>query len=92
MLFCSSADPAKIERALRESVELLERYEPDRVIVTVAFRIYPGCDLVWIATREGIIGAGANLLSPKVYFSPLVKEWIWGYLDTVMSRNRRWTF
>ena len=61
MLFCSSADPTKIERALRESVELLKSYEPDQVIVTVGFRIYLGCDLVWIATREGIIGAGANL-------------------------------
>ena len=51
MLFASSADPAKIERALRESVELLERYEPDQGIATVGFEFIP--DGIWSGSRQG---------------------------------------
>ncbi len=84
--------PGEDRESVQESVELLEHYEPDQVIVTIGIRIYPGCELTRIAEREGKIQSETNLLHPRFYLSPSVGDWIWEYMDGVMARNRRWTF
>jgi len=84
--------PGEDRKSVEESVELLERYRPEQVTVTVGIRIYPGCELVQIAEREGVIESITNLLYPRFYHSPALEEWIWDYLEEVMKRNHRWTF
>lgn len=84
--------PGEDRKSIEESVELLERYKPDQVTVTVGIRIYPGCELVRVAEGEGVIESGINLLVPRFYLSPSLGDWIWDYMDQVMARNHRWTF
>lgn len=83
--------PGEDRESVEESIELLERFQPNQVTVTVGIRLYPGCELTRLAQREGIITAATDLLKPQFYLATGVREWIWDYLESVLARQPRWT-
>ncbi len=84
--------PGETRETVAESVALLEQYRPQLVNLTVGIRIYPGLALHRLALAEGLLDPGDNLLQPRFYLAPAVKEWIWEYLEGVMARHPNWIF
>jgi len=73
-------------------VTLLEEYQPVMVNLTVGLRIYPGLPLHQVALAEGVVDPRDDLLWPRFYLAPAVREWIWDYLEQVRLRNPHWIF
>ena len=84
--------PGEGRDSVRESVELMERYSPNQVSVTVGVRIYPHCELVRVAEEDGLLPRGESLLAPRFYLAPTLQDWIWEYLEPVMQRHPNWTY
>ena len=67
-------------RASFDQLETIENFrgnvwEGDNdVVIFVGMRIYPHTPLQLIAEQDGVIPKGQNLLRPKFYFSPQIKE------------------
>jgi radical SAM superfamily enzyme YgiQ (UPF0313 family) len=84
--------PGETPETVQESVALLEQYHPQMVNLTVGVRIYPGLALHRQALEEGVVAPRDNLLWPRFYLSPAIKEWIWDYLAEVTGRHPNWIF
>jgi radical SAM superfamily enzyme YgiQ (UPF0313 family) len=90
--FLLLGSPGEDRASVRESVEVMARFAPTRVSVTVGVRLYPNCELTRIAEEEGALSPAASLLAPEFYRAPAVRDWIWDYLEPVMNRNPHWTY
>jgi radical SAM superfamily enzyme YgiQ (UPF0313 family) len=90
--FLMMGGPGETPDTVQESVELLERYQPFLVNLTVGIRIYPHTPLADQARAEGVIGAADNLLWPHFYLSEAVADWIWDYLRGLTRRHPNWHF
>lgn len=84
--------PGETPDTVSESVELLERYTPSQVNLTVGIRIYPHTALCDQALAEGVITPEDNLLWPHFYLSAEVADWIWDYLKDLTSSHPNWFF
>jgi radical SAM superfamily enzyme YgiQ (UPF0313 family) len=84
--------PGETPETVRQSVALLEKYQPRMVNLTVGIRIHPGLPLHRRALAEGVVSPEDNLLWPHFYLEPAVKDWIWGYLEEVTARHPNWIF
>ena len=82
--------PGENEETVNESVQLMLELEPDMVSVTVGIRIYPHCELQDIATREGFISRGQNLLFPAFYQSPDTEPWLHPYMREICDTHEGW--
>jgi radical SAM superfamily enzyme YgiQ (UPF0313 family) len=90
--FLMVGGPGETPATVSESVELLERYHPALVSLTVGIRIYPHTPLCDQALAEGVITPEDNLLWPHFYLSAAVADWIWDYLKDLTSRHPNWIF
>ena len=90
--FLLMGGPGETPDTVQESVELLERYNPFLVNLTVGIRIYPHTALCDQALAEGVIVPEDNLLWPHFYLSDAVADWIWDYLKDLTSRHPNWIF
>jgi radical SAM superfamily enzyme YgiQ (UPF0313 family) len=90
--FLMLGGPGETPETVKESVALLEKYQPQLVNLTVGIRIYPGLPLHRQALEEGVVAPGDDLLWPHFYLSPAIKEWVWGYLEGVSARHPNWIF
>lgn len=67
-------------RASFDQLETIESFKGDLwqgdgdVLVFIGMRIYPHTPLQLIAEQDGVIQLGENLLKPKFYISPKIKE------------------
>ncbi|MBI4796245.1 MAG: cobalamin B12-binding domain-containing protein [Deltaproteobacteria bacterium] len=84
--------PGETPETVKESVALLEQYRPQMVNLTVGVRIYPGLALHRQALEEGVVAPKDNLLRPRFYLAPAIREWIWEYLEGVTARHPNWIF
>lgn len=84
--------PGEDRDSVRESVELLQRFQPALVNVSIGIRLYPGCPLTQLARDEGQLPSGADLLTPRFYLAPAVRDWIFDYMDSIVAQDPRWTF
>ncbi len=84
--------PGETPETVRESVALLEKYQPRMVNLTVGIRIHPGLPMHRLALAEGVVGPEDNLLWPYFYLAPAVKDWIWGYVEELTARHPNWIF
>ncbi|MDI6853362.1 MAG: cobalamin-dependent protein [Deltaproteobacteria bacterium] len=84
--------PGETPDSVQESVALLEAHKPLMVNLTVGVRIYPGLPLHRRALDEGLVQPGDELLWPRFYLAPQMRDWIWGYLEEVTERNPHWIF
>jgi radical SAM superfamily enzyme YgiQ (UPF0313 family) len=90
--FLMLGGPGETRETVAESVALLSQYRPQMVNLTVGIRIYPGLALHRLALAEGVLAPGDNLLRPRFYLAPALKDWIWDYLAGVMARHPNWIF
>jgi radical SAM superfamily enzyme YgiQ (UPF0313 family) len=90
--FLMLGGPGETPDTMRESVELLESYEPFLVNLTAGIRIYSHTALADQARAEGVISAADNLLWPHFYLSDAVADWIWDYLKDLTIRHPNWHF
>ena len=90
--FLMLGGPGETPETVKESVALLEKYQPQMVNLTVGIRIYPGLPLHRQALEEGVVAPGDNLLWPHFYLAPAIREWIWEYLPGVVARHPHWIF
>jgi radical SAM superfamily enzyme YgiQ (UPF0313 family) len=84
--------PGETKDTVKESVAFLEQYQPRLVNLTVGIRIHPGLPIHKIALAEGVVAPDDNLLWPKFYLAPAVKDWIWDFLAEVTARHPNWIF
>ena len=84
--------PGEDRASVEESVELMERFRPSQVSISVGIRLYPGCELTRIAEAEGVLRPGESFLTPKFYLSSKVRDWIWEYLASMMQRHPNWAY
>jgi radical SAM superfamily enzyme YgiQ (UPF0313 family) len=82
--------PGETRETVQESVALLEGYEPKMVNLKAGLRIHPGVPLHRLALAEGVVTPADNLLWPKFYLAPAIREWIWGYLEELTARHPNW--
>ena len=82
--------PGETKETVQESVALLESYAPKMVNLKAGIRIHPGVPLHRIALAEGVVTPTDNLLWPKFYLAPAIREWIWGYLEELTARHPNW--
>jgi radical SAM superfamily enzyme YgiQ (UPF0313 family) len=90
--FLMLGGPGETRETVAESVALLAQYRPQMVNLTVGIRIYPGLALHRLAIEEGLLAPGDNLLQPRFYLAPALKDWIWEYLAGVMAQHPNWIF
>lgn len=84
--------PGEDRDTVRESVEVMQRHAPNQVSVSVGIRLYPGNGLTRRAVAEGLLAPDADLLPPRFYLSPAIRDWIWEYLAPIMAADPRWVF
>jgi len=92
--------PGETLGTVRASLDRLETIESYRgnlwqgdgdVIVFIGMRIYPHTPLQHIARDDGIIQNGENLLKPKFYISPKIKEVdLFQVVREYGEKNPRW--
>ncbi|MFX0032606.1 MAG: B12-binding domain-containing radical SAM protein [Candidatus Hodarchaeota archaeon] len=92
--------PGETLETVRASLDRLETIESYRgnlwqgdgdVIVFIGMRIYPHTPLQRIAEEEGIISKGENLLKPKFYISPKIKDIdLYQVVRDYGKKNPRW--
>jgi len=82
--------PGEDRESIDESVELMRNWAPSQVSVTVGIRLYPGCELTGIAEAQGLLPARADLLTPRFYLAPAIRDWIFDYLTPVVAENPTW--
>lgn len=88
--FLLMGGPGETRETVQESVALLERYQPRMVNLKAGIRIHPGLPLHKIALAEGVVKPADNLLWPRFYLAPALREWIWEYLEEVTARHPNW--
>jgi radical SAM superfamily enzyme YgiQ (UPF0313 family) len=82
--------PGETRETVQESVAFLERFEPRMVNLKAGIRIHPDLPLHRLALAEGLLTSADNLLWPRFYLAPGLREWIWDYLAEVTARHPNW--
>ena len=87
MGFLMLGAPGETRKTVAQSFDFAESLDLDALKITLGIRIYPHTDLAKTAIEEGQITADDNLLSPRFYIDPELKEWLEKYVND-RARNR----
>ena len=68
--------PAETKETVEESLEFAEFLHLDLLKVTVGLRIYPHTALAGIAVAEGLLRPDDDLLLPRFYLTPALRDWL----------------
>jgi len=68
--------PGETKRTIFESLSFADSLELDMLKLTIGIRIYPETPLARIATDEGQITTGDDLLAPRFYLAKGLEDWI----------------
>ena len=82
--------PGETRETIDESVELLDRLQPEMVNVSPGVRIYPNTELAAIAVEEGVVSPEDDLLLPRFYVSPAVRDWLFDYTREIIAARPGW--
>jgi len=84
--------PGETGETLRESFNLMEEISPTAVIAMVGLRIFPGTGLARLALEEGILSPADDLLQPKFYIAPKIKDQIIECARKKAAAHPNWIF
>lgn len=82
--------PGETRETIEETIELMDALGPDTVNVSPGVRIYPNTELAKIAVEEGVVAPDDDLLQPRFYVAPAVKEWLFDYTREVIAGRPGW--
>ncbi len=68
--------PGETRETVEESLEYADSLRLDALKITVGLRIYPQTPLARAAVTEGIISPNDNLLLPRFYLAPTLRDWL----------------
>ena len=68
--------PGETRQTVEESLTFAESLHLDALKVTVGIRIYPHTALAARAVAEGIIDSNDDLLFPRFYLAPALRDWL----------------
>jgi radical SAM superfamily enzyme YgiQ (UPF0313 family) len=68
--------PGETQESVEESLAFADSLNLDALKVTVGVRIYPETPLASTALAEGMIGPDDDLLLPRFYLSPRLRDWL----------------
>jgi radical SAM superfamily enzyme YgiQ (UPF0313 family) len=68
--------PGETEHTVEESLAFAESLGLDYLKISVGIRIYPGTQLAESAVAEHLIEAGDDLLSPRYFVTPELRDWL----------------
>ncbi|MEW5723496.1 MAG: radical SAM protein [Thermodesulfobacteriota bacterium] len=76
MGFLLLGTPGETRATVFESLEFIDRLEPEMLRLTVGVRIYPDTPLAVEAVRRGVIAPEDDLLQPRFYLEPGLEDWL----------------
>ena len=76
MGFLLLGGPGETKDSVEESLSLADSLNLEALKITVGLRIYPQTPLAKIALAEGIISADEDLLLPRFYLTPELRDWL----------------
>ncbi len=68
--------PGETRETVEESLDYADSLHLDGLKITVGLRIYPQTPLASIAVAEGLVRADDNLLLPRFYIKPVLRNWL----------------
>ena len=68
--------PGETKDTVEESLDFADSLKLDYLKVTAGLRIYPRTQLARVAREEGVIDAEDDLLMPRFYLAPELREWL----------------
>ena len=68
--------PGETKQTVEESLAFAESLHLDALKVSVGIRIYPNTALAARAVAEGIIDRNDDLLFPRFYLAPALRDWL----------------
>lgn len=68
--------PGETKETVEESLQFADSLHLDGLKITVGLRIYPQTPLASTAVAEGVIKPDDNLLLPRFYVNPSLRDWL----------------
>jgi len=68
--------PGETRESVEESLAFADSLHLDALKVTVGVRIYPETPLASTALADGVIRPDDDLLWPRFYLAPLLRDWL----------------
>ena len=82
--------PGETEETVNEKLDFLKETQPVFVVLRVGNRLLPYSTLSRIAIEEGVIANEEELLEPRFYVNPAVRDWLPQRLQKEASEHPRW--
>jgi radical SAM superfamily enzyme YgiQ (UPF0313 family) len=76
MGFLLLGGPGETKDSVEESLSFADSLRLEALKITVGLRIYPHTPLATTALAEGVIRAEVDLLLPKFYLTPELRDWL----------------
>jgi len=76
MGFLLLGGPGETKQSVEESLSLADSLNLETLKITVGLRIYPQTPLATTALAEGVISADEDLLWPRFYLTPELRDWL----------------
>jgi radical SAM superfamily enzyme YgiQ (UPF0313 family) len=92
MGFLMLGAPGETRKTVAQSFDFAESLDLDALKITLGIRIYPHTDLAKTAIEEKQITADDNLLFPRFYIVPELKEWLEEYVSDRAKNRPNWFF
>ena len=81
--------PGETKESVEESLTFADSLNLEALKITVGLRIYPQTPLATTALAQGVIGADEDLLVPRFYLAPELREWLPARVDDYKA-SRPW--
>lgn len=82
--------PGETRESIQESLLFAEALPLESLKVTVGIRIYPGTTLARTARAEGMITAADDLLFPRFYVVPTLRDWLYETINQLRRERPHW--
>jgi radical SAM superfamily enzyme YgiQ (UPF0313 family) len=76
MGFLLLGGPGETKGSVEESLSLADSLNLEALKITVGLRLYPQTPLARIALAKGVISADEDLLMPRFYLTPELRDWL----------------
>jgi radical SAM superfamily enzyme YgiQ (UPF0313 family) len=92
MGFLLLGGPGETRETVLESLRFAESLNLESMKLTVGIRIYPYTRLAEIAVSEGLISSDDDLLTPRFYVAPGMKDWLLETVSKWVTGRPNWLY